>query len=78
MEKGGWVELLVLAWADGIEDPGVCEPGEARETPIQIESRVRGSDPIVESRESAQPVAAPGWLARIATASAPWVNTGRC
>ena len=41
----------------------------ACETAIQIESRVRGSELIMPSSESAQPGAAPAWLARMPTAS---------
>lgn len=49
---------------------GSARQDRARETPIQIESRVRGSECIIDSKESAQPGAAFGLLDRIATASA--------
>jgi hypothetical protein len=49
---------------------GSARDDRARETPIQMESRVRGSAWIIASSESAQPGARLVLLDRIATASA--------
>src|SRR5690606_20662600 len=49
---------------------GSARQVSARETPIQIGARVRGSESMVDSSASAQPGAARGWEDRIATASA--------
>jgi hypothetical protein len=59
----------------GIEHSGSANDPSARETPCQMESRVRGSESIIASSDSAHPVAA--WVepVRIATASAAVVGS---
>ena len=49
---------------------GSARDASAWATAIQMESRVRGSELIIDWSESAQPFAAAGWLERIPTASA--------
>ena len=54
---------------------GSARAPRARETPCQMESRVRGSESIMAPRDSAHPAAAVGWLFKIATASAAAVGS---